>query len=765
MKNTLPIIPIQNLVLLPNNEISLEFGQISHALINKIEESFNNEVIVISQNSHSDEIIFDSLPKMGVLAKIIHKSVSASNLVRIELSGKKRVEISEYTWSDNFIYCAFDDIVDGYDEKENAAMMRKILAETKEYVRTSNYLSEAFYNLVSKINTLDQMTDFMAYKLPVTLHRLYSYLYETSSYRRGIMILEDFYMEQDIVNIEREIDSKVRKNLDNNQKEFVLREKLKVIKQELGDINVKDDEVEELRERIKSLNAREEIKDRLFQELKKYESLPSMSPELNISRSYIEWMLSLPWEDVTEDNHDLKKVKKSLDDSHYGLEKVKTRIIEYLAVAEKTKSLKSPILCLVGPPGVGKTSLAFSIASAINRKFIKITVGGVHDEAEIVGHRRTYIGANPGRIIQGMKKAGCSNPLFLIDEIDKMSKDYKGDPASALLEILDPEQNQYFSDNYIEEAYDLSRVMFVTTANYIEDIPEALKDRLEIVMLSGYTEYEKLDIAKKHLMDKICDSHGIDVKNVSISNQVILEVIRNYTKEAGVRELERQLANIVRKIVTDLVLTKEDDKVVKVVKEDLNKYLGRPKYRNLTKTETKVGVVNGLAYTYYGGDVLPIEVNYFKGTGNLVLTGSLGEVMKESARIALSYIKSNHSKLKVNYDTLVNSDIHIHVPEGAIRKDGPSAGIALTTALISALTDLKVEKTIAMTGEITLRGNVLPIGGLKEKSIGAYKNNVKQVFIPFDNLPDLEDVPEEIRNKIEYIPVKKYTEVYEKLVK
>ena len=765
MKNTLPIIPIQNLVLLPNNEISLEFGQISHALINKIEESFNNEVIVISQNSHSDEIIFDSLPKMGVLAKIIHKSVSASNLVRIELSGKKRVEISEYTWSDNFIYCAFDDIVDDYDEKENAAMMRKILAETKEYVRTSNYLSEAFYNLVSKINTLDQMTDFMAYKLPVTLHRLYGYLYETSSYRRGIMILEDFYMEQDIVNIEREIDSKVRKNLDNNQKEFVLREKLKVIKQELGDINVKDDEVEELRERIKSLNAKEEIKDRLFQELKKYESLPSMSPELNISRSYIEWMLSLPWEDVTEDNHDLKKVKKSLDDSHYGLEKVKTRIIEYLAVAEKTKSLKSPILCLVGPPGVGKTSLAFSIASAINRKFIKITVGGVHDEAEIVGHRRTYIGANPGRIIQGMKKAGCSNPLFLIDEIDKMSKDYKGDPASALLEILDPEQNQYFSDNYIEEAYDLSRVMFVTTANYIEDIPEALKDRLEIVMLSGYTEYEKLDIAKKHLMDKICDSHGIDVKNVSISNQVILEVIRNYTKEAGVRELERQLANIVRKIVTDLVLAKEDDKVVKVVKEDLNKYLGRPKYRNLTKTETKVGVVNGLAYTYYGGDVLPIEVNYFKGTGNLVLTGSLGEVMKESARIALSYIKSNHSKLKVNYDTLVNSDIHIHVPEGAIRKDGPSAGIALTTALISALTDLKVEKTIAMTGEITLRGNVLPIGGLKEKSIGAYKNNVKQVFIPFDNLPDLEDVPEEIRNKIEYIPVKKYTEVYERLVK
>jgi ATP-dependent Lon protease len=765
MKDTLPIIPIQNLVLLPNNEISLEFEQISQTLIERIEQYFDNDVVVISQDKSNEDIIFDSLPKIGVSGKIIHKSISASNIVRVVISGRKRVEIDEYIWTDNFIDCVCSEVIDNYDEKENAAMMRKILSETKEYIKTSHYLSEAFFNSLFKINDLDHLTDFMAAKLPITLHRLYGYLYETSSYRRGIMILEDFYMEQDIVNIEREIESKVRKNLDNNQKEFVLREKLKVIKQELGDINIKDDEVELLRERINDLNANEEIKIRLFQELKKYESISSMSPELNISRTYLEWMLSLPWNSITEDNHDLKQVKNSLDGSHYGLDKVKTRIIEYLAVAEKTKSLKSPILCLVGPPGVGKTSLAFSIAKAINRNFVKITVGGVHDEAEIVGHRRTYIGANPGRIIQGMKKAGCANPLFLIDEIDKMSKDYKGDPASALLEILDPEQNQYFSDNYIEEPYDLSKVMFVTTANYIEDIPEALKDRLEIVMLSGYTEYEKLDIAKKHLMNKICENHGISHKDVSISNLVILEVIRSYTKEAGVRELERQLANVVRKIVTELVLTKTKDRQVKVAKEELYKYLGRPKYRTSNNMETKVGVVNGLAYTYYGGDVLPIEVNYFKGTGNLVLTGSLGEVMKESAKIALSYIKSNYSKLNINYDKIVNSDIHIHVPEGAIKKDGPSAGIALTTALVSALSNLKIDKRIAMTGEITLRGNVLPIGGLKEKSIGAYKNNVKMVFIPYDNIPDLEDVPEEIRRKIEYVPVKKYAEVYERLLK
>jgi ATP-dependent Lon protease len=488
-----------------------------------------------------------------------------------------------------------------------------------------------------------------------------------------------------------------------------------------------------------------------------------MSPELTVVRNYIEWILDLPWEKYTTDNEDLLDVRKKLDDSHYGLDKVKTRIIEFLAVKQKTNNLKSPILCLVGAPGVGKTSLAFSIAEAINRKFVKISVGGVHDEAEIVGHRRTYIGANPGRIIQGIKKAKCSNPVFLIDEIDKMTKDYKGDPASALLEILDPEQNRYFSDNYIEEEYDLSKVVFIATANYVDDIPEALKDRLEIVYLSGYTEYEKLDIAKKHLISKICKDHGLERRKISISEKVLLEVIRGYTKEAGVRELERQLSTIIRKIVTEIVVDKNIDNKFTINSNNLIKYLGKPKYRFSAKTETRVGVVNGLAYTYFGGDTLPIEVNYYKGNGNLVLTGSLGDVMKESAHIAMSYIKSNNQTFKIDYQKVLKSDIHIHVPEGAIHKDGPSAGVTLTTALISALAGLKVNKKIAMTGEITLRGNILPIGGLKEKSIGAHRNGITTIFIPYDNRNDLDDIPSEIKKDITFIPVKKYIEIYEYL--
>jgi ATP-dependent Lon protease len=425
------------------------------------------------------------------------------------------------------------------------------------------------------------------------------------------------------------------------------------------------------------------------------------------------------------------------------------------------KSVRSPIICLVGPPGVGKTSLAFSIAKAINRNFVKISVGGVNDESEIVGHRRTYLGANPGRIIQAMKKAKSSNPVFLIDEIDKMTKDYHGDPASALLEVLDPEQNKYFSDNYIEEEYDLSKVMFILTANYIEDIPEALKDRLEIVNLKGYTEYEKLDIVKKHLIPRVCKEHGIKKSKIIMSDENILYIIRNYTREAGVRELERQISTIVRKIVTEIVINKKYKDIYKLSKKDIIRYLGKEKYHFISTTSNEVGVVNGLAYTNYGGATLPIEVNFYPGKGDLVLTGSLGDVMKESARIALSYIKANHKFFGIKYNLLVENDIHIHFVEGAIPKDGPSAGIAITTALISALTNRKIDKTLAMTGEISLRGNVLPIGGLREKSIGALRKGIKTIIIPEENLKDLDEVPNEVKKKIVYLKVNNYKEVFE----
>ena len=604
------------------------------------------------------------------------------------------------------------------------------------------------------------MTDVLATFLPIEIEREQQYLYTNDVKARATMILEDIYNCKKIYDIERSIDQKVRAEIDNTQKEFLLREKIKAIKEELGDISTKDEEIEKLRERIEKLNAPKNIIERLNSELKRYEDLSTSSPESNIVRNYIEWLLSLPWNVKTVDNEDLKEVRKKLDESHYGLEKVKLRIIEYLAVKQQTNSLRSPIICLVGPPGVGKTSLAFSIARAINRNFVKISVGGVNDEAEIVGHRRAYIGASPGRIIQGMKKAKSSNPVFLIDEIDKMTKDFKGDPASCLLEVLDPEQNKYFSDNYIEEEYDLSEVMFIATANYEEDIPEALRDRLEIVYLSGYTEFEKLDIAKKHLIGKICKEHGISKSKVYFSDDIILHIIRGYTKEAGVRELERQLSTIIRKIVTEMVVENIKKSKYRVTKKMVTKFLGKEKYKwNEINKTAKVGVVNGLAYTSFGGDTLPIEVNYYKGNGNLVLTGSLGEVMKESAHIALSYVKSNYKEFGIDYDKLTKNDIHIHVPEGAIPKDGPSAGITLTTALISALTNKKIPASIAMTGEITLRGTILPIGGLKEKSIGANRNGIKKIIIPYGNLNDLDEIPEEIKENVDYIAVKNFKEV------
>ena len=525
-----------------------------------------------------------------------------------------------------------------------------------------------------------------------------------------------------------------------------------------------DYHIDKIRKAIDSLKAPTKIKERLYQELHRYETLSPMSPEINIVRNYIDWLLDLPWLNYTNDNDDFKQVRAKLNESHYGLEKVKTRIIEFLAVKKMTNNLRSPIICLVGPPGVGKTSLAISIAHAINRNFVKMSVGGVNDESEITGHRRTYLGASPGRIIQSMKKAKSSNPVFLIDEIDKMTKDIKGDPASALLEVLDPEQNKYFSDNYIEEEVDLSNVMFIATANYEDNIPEALKDRLEIVRLSSYTEYEKLDIAKNHLIPKICKEHGINKKHINFTDEVILTIIRRYTKEAGVRELERQLANVVRKIVTSLVTNNIKLNVLNITDTNIEKYLGKPKYHLSNSDDPQsVGVINGLAYTAYGGDVLTIEVNYYKGEGNLVLTGSLGDIMKESAQIAYSYIKANYQKFKIDYKLLKESDIHIHVPAGAIPKDGPSAGITLTTALISALTKKTVKKAVAMTGEITLRGNILPIGGLKEKSIGAHRNKIKTIIIPEENLNDLDEIPSEVKNEITYIPVKDYEQVYKYL--
>ena len=766
IKTDLPVILLKGIILLPNNDIRLEFSNDDSKNIIDVAELFHDgELLVVSTTEIGDKPELNKLPKIGVISRITHKMELPNGKTRVIITRKKRAHIHEYlNLNNNFE--VLESIVsqvekEKIDNQEEAVMIKKLYREIEVCTKTVPNMSNSVLALIINSTDISKMTDIVAPFLPIENNRLKEYLEETKATIRAKMVLEDIYKQKELYEIDKKIDSDIKKTLDDNQKEFILREKIKIIKQELGEGNYKDDEIAELKEKIQELQAPTPVKDRLEKELKKYENLTSMSPETSIIKNYIDWLIELPWETETQDNEDLKDVRKILDETHYGLEKVKTRIIEFLAVKQMTQELRGPIICLVGPPGVGKTSLAFSIAKAINRKFVKMSVGGVNDEAEIIGHRKTYIGASPGKIITAMKKAQSINPVFLIDEIDKMTKDIKGDPASALLDVFDPEQNKYFSDNYIEEEYDLSKVMFITTANYVEQIPEALRDRLEIVYLSGYTEYEKLDICKKHLIPKLEKEHGIKENLVKFDDEILLNIIRHYTKEAGVRELERKISTIIRKIVTEIVMESKTPKEIKITKSKLKEYLGNEKYHFIYKdNKGQVGVVNGLAYTTYGGDVLPIEVNFYKGKGELMLTGSLGEVMQESAKIALSYIKSNCKKFKIEYENIIEKDIHIHVPEGAIPKDGPSAGIALTTALISALLNKSVKNDIAMTGEITLRGNVLAIGGLKEKSTGACRNNIKKVIIPYDNIADIDEIPDEIKNNIEYIPVKTYNDVF-----
>ena len=766
IKTNLPVMILRGVVLLPFNELRLEFDSDMNKDVIEVAELFHdNKLLIVCQEDALEEVpSIDELPRIGIISKITHKLELPNNKTRVVITAKERGQVHEYL-NVNHSSQVLESIVssvpdDEIDEKSEEVIIKKLNGELDKYIKNVSNVSNSFLSSIKKEKNLAKYTDIVVPFLPLTLSEKFEFLITTSSVKRAEMLLEMIYKQSEIYDIEKEIDSKVKKTLDESQKEYILRERMKAIKDELGEISGKEDDTNELSVKLDHLKAPKKIKDKIAKELRRYETLNSMSPELNIERTYIETMLSLPWQVETKDNEDLNNVREVLDSSHAGLIDVKKRIIEYLAVKKVTKETNGEIICLVGPPGVGKTSLAASVAEAMNRKFVKLSVGGFNDPAEIVGHRKTYMGAQPGRIIQSMKKAGSINPVFLIDEIDKMTKDIKGDPASSLLEVLDSDQNKHFVDNYIEEEYDLSKVMFILTANYIENIPEPLKDRLEIITLSGYTEYEKLDIVKKHIIKKSCKKNGFDEKLLSIKDEIILKIIRLYTKEAGVRELTRMIDELIRKIVTENVLENKSNKKVTITSSTLDKYLGKPKYPEQVKEEDHLpGVVTGLAYTLAGGDTLDIEATLYPGTGELKLTGSLGDVMKESATIALSYIKAHSKVLKIDEKIFKNNDIHIHVPAGAVPKDGPSAGITLTTALISVLTNTKIKNTIAMTGEITLSGNVLPIGGLKEKSIGAYRNGVKEIIIPYDNERDLDDIPEEVRNNITYIKVKTYDEI------
>lgn len=765
-KTSLPVLLIRNMVLFPWSEIRLEFDSDNDKRVISLAESFyeNNIVIVNPKDLLEIDPDISELPKIGVLASIKMKIDMPNGKTRIILSGINRVYVHAYTKDDNIFEAMVSDTEeDELDIKEELAYSRALNKHIEVYVKEVPYMSNSVLGQIAGITSISRLTDIIALFLPTTFERKKEYIEEVSSTSRVKMILDDINRDIEVMKLEEEIEREVTKKMDESQKEYVLREKIKAIKEELGDINDKDTDIDLLKDKIRKLNCPKKVREKLEYEISRYEMCSSLSPEVGIIRNYIDWLINLPWDNFTKDETNLVKVKKYLDSTHSGLDKAKERIIEYLAVKQKTNNLKSPILCFVGPPGVGKTTLAKSIAKSIGRETTKISVGGINDEAEIVGHRRTYLGANPGLIIQGMKKAGTTNPVFIIDEIDKMTKDIKGAPASSLLEVLDPEQNNKFIDLFIEEEFDLSNVMFITTANYIEQIPNELRDRLEIIELYSYTEYEKLDIAKKHLIPKEITEHGLTSKNVRFTDDAILTIIRGYTKEAGVRELDRVIATIIRKIVKDIVMNNTKSNCI-INNGNIKKYLGNKKYLdNNDKELLSAGVVNGLAYTPYGGDLLQVEVTYFSGTGNLVLTGSLGDVMKESATIALSYIKANAKTFKLDDKIFRENDFHIHVPEGAIPKEGPSAGVTLTTAILSSLLNKKVSSDVAMTGEVTLTGKVLPIGGLKEKSIAAFRSGIERVFIPKENEPDLEEIPKEIKNKIDFILVDDYIQIFKKV--
>ena len=769
-KKSLPVILLRGIVVLPYAELKIDLiDELDTKIINIASDAYDGFVLLVSPENYLEEKIeISKLPKLGIIGKITKKTVLPNGCIRVTIEGKKRAQINGYLPYDEadgvFMGKVCKPVTYAIDVTDEQALLRKLKIELEKYINTVSYASNSILGVINEIEGVSKLADVVANYMPTTFERKYEFLVTINPHTRVMMNLEDIQKELDVYEIEKNLDSKLKKELDNSQKEFILREKIRLIKEELGDISSKDDDVNEIREKLKKLKAPKNIINKIERELRKYESTPSASPEVGIIRNYLDVLINLPWQVYTKDNTDLKKVKEVLDSSHYGLLDIKERIIEYLAVKTRSVSGKAPIICLVGPPGVGKTSLAKSIAQAMNRKFTKISVGGVNDPAEIIGHRRTYMGANPGRIINALKKCGSSNPVFLIDEVDKMTKDIKGDPASSLLEVLDPEQNSTFYDNYVEEPYDLSKVMFILTANYIDQIPEELKDRLEIIKLASYTEYEKLFIAKEHLIKLALLEYKLDVSSIKFSDDIILTIIEKYTKESGVRELERVINKVIRKYVKEMIENKKENINTKVTKKKLEEFLGKPKYENNEFLSNNTpGVVNGLAYTSYGGDILPLEVAFYESKDSIKLTGNLGDVMKESAALALGHIKSHAKEYKIDLSKLENTCIHINAIEGAVPKDGPSAGTALTTAIISSLTGKVVDPKYAMTGEITLTGKVLQIGGLKEKITGAYLAGARKFIIPKKNERDIDEIPKEVINEIEIIMVNNYEEIYDLL--
>lgn len=749
----LPLLPLRGLSIFPYMVLHFDVGR--EKSIRALEEAMINDqliFLVTQKDAHTDLPSVEDFYEVGTISKIKQLLKLPGDTIRVLVEGVDRAEIREIISEETYFLV---DVLEHHDvqkfeDLEVEALRRSIIEVFDEYIKANPKVAPETLITVSDIDDASRFADVVASNLTVKIEEKQEILSLFDVKERMEKIFEILSRELDILEIERKINSRVRKQIDKSQKEYYLREQLKAIQRELGDKEGHAEEIDQYSEKLSKLEVPDEVKEKVEKELDRLSKMSQGSPEVGVTRTYLDWIFDLPWNTMTEDNLDIKNARRVLDEDHYGLKKVKERVLEYLAIRQLSNNMKGPILCLVGPPGVGKTSIAKSIARAMGRKFARMSLGGVRDEAEIRGHRRTYIGAIPGRIIYSIKQAGSRNPLFLFDEIDKLASDFRGDPASALLEVLDAEQNKEFRDHYLELPFDLSRVMFLTTANSVDTIPAALLDRMEVIHISGYTEEEKLHIAEGYLVPKQVKEHSLKDENIIISEATVSAVINGYTREAGVRNLEREIANIIRKSATQIV--ENNKKRIRVTPSNLKKYLGIPKYRHdLKNQKNEVGVVTGLAWTSVGGETLFIEVSVMSGTGKLELTGHLGDVMKESARAGLSYIRSRSEEFGIHKEFSKNMDIHIHVPEGATPKDGPSAGITMTTALISALTKIPVNKDVAMTGEVTLRGRVLPIGGLKEKVLAAKRAGITKVILPYENEKDIEEIPDTVKKNMEFV--------------
>lgn len=751
----IPVILLKNLVILPNQEIKLELNNvISGKAINDASSNFKSEILVVApMDLLEEEPSVDDLPKVGVIAKIKNK-IDNDGVIEIKLRGLKRVAVNKYYQEKNnevlYSEVMYIDLPALVEDEENA-ILKKLVDTLKKYINISKGISNDILNFVSNNKDLNKITDAITSFLPFNIGKKLEYMQEINPIKRAKALIKDMNEEIKGIEIDNELEEKIDESLQNDQRKFILKEKMKVLKQELGEDSWKKEEVIEYRKVLDKLKIDKKIKDHFSHEIDKYEIMSDDALEVSVMHNYLDWVLHLPWNKTRKENANFDEVYKELNKSHFGMDEIKTRISEYVAIKNLNRNIQSPIICLVGPPGVGKTTIAMSIAKALNRDFYKISVGGLNDSTELVGSRRTYLASAPGKIIQGLNKCGSNNPLILIDEVDKMVKDYKGDPASTLLEILDPNQNKIFTDNYIEEPFDLSGVLFILTANNVSDIPKPILDRVELIELHSYTVFEKKDIAKNYMLPNILLDNMVYDNKIKFSDELLYFLINNYTDEAGVRDLERILSSLARKITINNVKILNEERVVKL--------LGNPKYTSNLVMEEENGVVNTLAVSNSGGTLSKIEVVTCKGNDKLTITGNAGNILKESISVVLTMLK-----LKYKY-SFHNEDIHVHFLDASSKKDGPSAGIALSVALCSLKENKKVPSDVAFTGEVSLNGSILKIGGLKEKLIAAYNKNIKVVYMPKSNSEDLENVPKLILDNMEVIPVSNFNEVYTKLFK